>query len=82
MAGKYKLLELGDRKRLEAAYLDGERAADIATTIGVHVSAIYRELRRGYTGAEDKNGRPAYSAEKAQGAVNENVKKRGRPFAR
>lgn len=82
MAGKYKRLELGDRKRLEAAYLGGERAADIAEIIGVHQSAIYRELRRGYTGADDKNGRPAYSADVAQKTVSENMSRRGRHFTR
>lgn len=82
MAGKYKLLELEDRKKLEAEYLAGARAADIATTIGVHVSAIYRELRRGYTGAEDENGRPAYNAEIAQKNITESMSRRGRHFAR
>lgn len=82
MAGKYKRLELADRKKLEAAYLDGERAADIAEMIGVHLSAVYRELRRGYTGSDDKNGRPAYSADVAQKVVTENMSRRGRHFTR
>lgn len=82
MAGKYKRLELADRKRLEAAYLDNERAADIADSIGVHLSAVYRELRRGYTGTDDKNGRPAYTADVAQRTVNESMSHRGRHFTR
>ena len=59
MAGKYRRLELADRKRLEAAYHGGDRVADVAAAIGVHVSVVYRELRRGYTGTNDENGRPS-----------------------
>lgn len=82
MAGKYKFLTLSDRMEIERAYSGGDDAATIAAALESTPSTIYRELRRGYTGETDANGRPAYSAEKAQGALNENVKKRGRPFAR
>ena len=82
MREKYKRFEFADRKKLEEAYLDGARPPDIAEALGVHQSRIYRELLRGYTGANDKNGRPAYNAETAQKVTNENMSRRGRRFIR
>lgn len=82
MAEKYKTLTLADRLEIERAYLDGTDAAEIAALRSSCPSTIYRELRRGYTGGTDKNGRPAYSAREAQEATDRNMKRRGRRFAR
>ena len=82
MAEKYKTLTLSDRLKIERAYLDGADAAEIAASLSSCLSTIYRELRRGYTGETDKNGRPAYSATEAQETTAQNIKRRGRRFAR
>lgn len=67
-----KHLTLQDRERLEGLYLDGYKAADIAKELGVHRATVYTELKRGYTGEMDCNGRTGYSAEIAQKKMFEN----------
>lgn len=74
---KYKLLSYDDRKRLEVMYLNNERPSDIAAKLGVHTATVYRELQRGAGGDFDKNFRAKYSAEVAQRAITESLKKRG-----
>lgn len=67
-----KHLTLQDREKLEALYLDGERVEIIAKNLGVHRATIYAELRRGYTGQMDCNGRTGYSANLGQQKIFEN----------
>ncbi len=74
----YRYLTLADREKLEALYLAGERAQDIADHLGVHVATVYKELRRGETGELDRNMRREYSATLAQRRLAENFRKRGR----
>lgn len=74
----YRYLTLSDRERIEKEYAAGERPADIATAIGVHVATIYKELKRGDTGQLDENMRQEYSAQLAQRRLMENFKCRGR----
>lgn len=62
-------LTFEDRKLLEKEYTAGAGLSDIATVLGVHISTVYRELARGYTGEMDANGRNGYSAETAQKAT-------------
>ncbi len=76
--GKYRYLVLDDRRKLERLYLKGDRISDIAAAVGVHVSTIYNELRRGDTGKLDRNMRQGYSATLAQRRIQENFKRRGR----
>lgn len=75
---KYKYLSFDARKIIEKKYLNGDRPADIAEAVGVHAATIYHELKRGYTGEEDKNFRPGYSAEIAQRVIQERFKARGK----
>lgn len=82
MARKYKIITPDDRRAIERAYLGGATVDEIAAEVGVARSTIYREIARGYTGAVDENGRPAYSAATAQRAAVASVSNRGRPFAR
>ena len=82
MARKFQQLGIADRKKVEEAYRSGTSAADIAEVVGIALSSVYRELKRGYTGANDENGRPAYSADAAQRTVSENTSRRGRRFLR
>ena len=51
-----------DRKTLEARYNAGQSVAGIARAMRFNYSTIYKELKRGDTGAMDKNGRAGYSA--------------------
>lgn len=59
-------LTLEDRKILEEMYDRGESVNAIAEKVGRHYATIYHELKRGYTGEMDKNGRPGYKAEISQ----------------
>lgn len=74
----YRYLNYTDRKLLESLYLKGERPQDIADAVEVHVATIYKELKRGYTGELDRNGRKEYSAELAQRCLVQSIKRRGR----
>ncbi len=76
-----KNLILEDRRHLEQLYNEGARLADIAAFLGVHLATIYRELARGKTGQLDANGREGYSADIAQKAAQENLKRRGRKIS-
>lgn len=82
MARKYKIITPDDRRVIERAYQEGADVEVIAAEVGVARSTIYREIARGYTGAADENGRPAYSAAAAQRAADASVGNRGRRFAR
>ena len=59
-------------------YNAGATLPDIADTLGVHISTIYRELNRGSTGEIDANGRAGYDAELAQKTMLESLKRRGK----
>lgn len=59
-------LSYDDRKRIEQLYADNMKIEDIAKCIGVHKSAMYREVKRGKVNELDKNGRWVYNAETAQ----------------
>jgi Transposase and inactivated derivatives, IS30 family len=71
-------LDLEDRKQIEAYYTAGARVFDIAIHFGFHSATIYEELKRGYTGEYDVNGRPGYSASKAEKTSIANLSRRGR----
>lgn len=75
---KYKTITPNDRKMISALYDAGTPLPSIAAAIDVSVSTLYRELRRGYTGALNSNACRAYSTEKAQQTINQNIKRRGR----
>lgn len=70
-------LTLKDRKAISKMYDAEESNLAIAVKVGVHPCTIYEELKRGYTGALDKNGRRAYDPELAQRTVQEHVRRCG-----
>lgn len=43
----FRQLTITDRRKIEKMYLSGEKAKDMADTLRVNVSTIYRELKRG-----------------------------------
>lgn len=72
-----RYLTLEDRRSLEQLYNQGAGLTDIANSLGVHLATIYRELTRGNTGELNAQGREGYSAETAQKAFTESLKRRG-----
>ncbi|PWM75458.1 MAG: helix-turn-helix domain-containing protein [Bacillota bacterium] len=77
MGRKYRYIGPVERAEIERLHNGGGSPAFIAERVGVHVSAIYRELPKGYTGAVDEYGRKIYSAEAAQQVFERNIKRRG-----
>lgn len=73
-----RYLTLEDRRSLEQLYSQGAGLSDIANSLKVHIATVYRELARGDTGELNKHGREGYSAEVAQKAFQDSLKKRGR----
>jgi IS30 family transposase len=61
-----KWLVLDDRRKIERLYAAGKSVGEIANEMGRNIATIYKELRKGYTGEMDENGRAGYSAEVAQ----------------
>ena len=78
MARKYRYLTYEDRKRLEEMHNSGMRAAEIAKELDVMQSTIYRELKTGYTGELLRDYRLEYSADLAQFAYTEAMRRKGR----
>lgn len=72
-----RYLTFEDRKNLEEQYNTGAELSDIANLLNIHISTLYRELARGDTRELDVNGRSGYSADIAQKAVQESLKRRG-----
>ena len=50
------------RKEIQKLWGQGYAVKDIAPKIGKCLGTVYLELKRGYTGRRDANGRPEYSA--------------------
>lgn len=77
----YTYMTFDQRREIEKLYSEGARAVDIAAKIGRSVAAVYEELKRGSTGALDRNKRPEYSADLAQTNIQKNIRRRGRRAA-
>ena len=74
----YKQLNWTSRIKLETMLKHGHSKKEIAEELGVHISTVYRELKRGETGGLNGNYCPAYSAETAEKAVRRSMRNRGR----
>ena len=74
----YKHLTMTDRLRIEKWLKMGMKPREVADKLRVHISTIYRELKRGETGGLDRNQRRAYNPVLAQQRVQENFKRRGK----
>lgn len=74
-----KHLTFQDRVKMESLYLDGCKAEKIAEDLSIHRATVYNELKRGYTGEMDRNGRAGYSANLAQQKIFENKVRRFGP---
>lgn len=71
-------LTMSDRLKLSELYLAERRTMDIASTLGVSMTTVYDELKRGYTGELDKNQQPAYDPELAQRVTMKNIRRCGK----
>ena len=74
----FKNLNYEERKKIEVMYAEGKSKREIADAVEVNISTLYRELLRGETEELNGKGRRGYSAAKAQGKVEINLKRRGR----
>jgi IS30 family transposase len=77
---KYKIFSWEKRLQLEALYTAGVKPKEIAAQLGVHLSTIYRELKRGMTTQKnsDWTERKIYSPNLAQYITEQNLHERGR----
>lgn len=75
---RFHYLTYDDRRKIDRLYREGVSIPDIAGSLGVHLSTIYRELARGETGELDNNGRSAYSADRAQERLRQSMKRKGK----
>lgn len=73
----YRYLTFQDRQELAKLYGEEIQVAEIAKRLGVHRATIYTELKRGYTGREDKNHRPEYDPVKGQQIVTSGFQRKG-----
>ena len=71
----YRQMIFADRQKIATLYENNERVETIAEALGYNRASVYDELKRGFTGEMDKNGRPEYSAELAQRKVFERRRK-------
>lgn len=74
----WRCLTLASRREIERLYSADKKPWEIAQSIGVSTSTIYRELKRGETGEFNTNFSPAYSAEIAEKVVRQSMRNRGR----
>ena len=79
MARRFKHLTKTDRLRMEQQLKDGKEPKEIAESLGVHVSTIYREKKRGQY--EHRNSdwttEIRYSPDIAHDRYRENLKAKG-----
>lgn len=76
---RFKHLSKTDRLRIEAHTRDGKTPKEVAEILGVHISTIYRELKRGqYTHRNsDWTEETRYSPDIADDRYRENLKAKG-----
>lgn len=73
-------LDHKDRLKLSEMYNAGKTPLEISARLDVHVSTIYRELERGFTGELYPGGRQRYDPERAQAAFDASIKNRGKGY--
>lgn len=81
---KYRIMKLEDRKKIEALYMKGLGAREIAEQVGFAPQNVYKELAKGQTGRTvvATMERPEYSAELSQKITDERLGCRPQNFVR
>lgn len=74
----YAYRSISERVKMQGMWEAGLSAQDIATEMGLSLSSVYTELRRGYDGTRLPNKRRRYDADLAQLRVQESIERRGR----
>lgn len=81
MAG-YAFRSLPERQNIQRCWEDGLSAKGIAIGLGLSLSTVYNELRRGWDGVSRlPDQRRAYSADLAQLNFQKSLERRGRKAA-
>lgn len=77
---KYQYMTLEQRKEIKKLLVKGETPSKISEWLGVHMSTVYREIRRGCDGkpCNKESNYINYNPLRAQEIVTENMKKRGK----
>lgn len=81
---KYRIMKLEDRQKIEALYMKGLGAREIAEQVGFAPQNVYKELAKGQTGRTvvATMERPEYSAELSQKITDERLGCRPQNFVR
>ena len=74
----YAFRSFDERQKIQAMWEAELSAQNIANEMGLSLSSIYTELRRGYDGTRLPNMRRRYDAALAQLRVQESLERRGR----
>lgn len=77
MARQYRAITREERERLAEMYAENMPLYRIANCLDRSIGAISLELKRGYTGKQDRNQRPAYDVELSEQRLYENLHRRG-----
>lgn len=80
MAG-YAYRSLAERQRIQAMVEAGKTAKDISAEMGISLSAVYSELKRGRDGTRYADARLCYKADVAQLNMQKSIERRGRRSA-
>lgn len=73
-----RVLTMDDREEIFKGWERGDSAMDIAYRLGISMTTVYNELRRGQTEEfNQETMRWGYDPEKGKQAYMENIKKRG-----
>lgn len=77
----YAFRSVSERQQIQKMWEAGTPAKDIADVLGLSLSSVYTELRRGRDGTRLPNKRLRYDADLAQLRVQEGLERRGRKAA-
>ena len=78
----YAFRSVSERQKIQSMWEAGVPAKDIADALGLSLSSVYTEVRRGRDGTRLPNKRLRYDADLAQLRVQEGLERRGRRAAR
>lgn len=78
---EYTFRSIEDRRKIQELWNTGAAPKEIADAVGMALSTLYTELRRGFDGTRLPDMRRRYDAELAQRTVQEGFERRGRKAA-
>lgn len=78
----YRFRNISERQGIQRLWESGNTAKEIADSMGLALSSVYTELKRGQDGTRLPDQRLKYSAELAQLRMQQSFERRGRKAAR